>query len=307
MNALRGPKRKRAKASPILIALLLCAFNVFSFVMLRGAAYRSESALLKASSERIARQVAAQLQSMLALGRQLQTVLLSDEGKDYARIRATAEESIAANPFIDSITIAPGAIVRYAFPEEKNSSSIGHDLLNNPERMQALVEAVRTKQAVLQGPSVTAEGKNLAFLRIPVLDKTDLWGFVSIGFDTDRLLSAFEFSSAFPGLSIALVYSSPTMGAHGFLGRPACPSGIRSRGDGRKGWGGGLSMDCLYCIGVSGSADCVVGSGDAGAKHGGPWAFCAGHGAAAEHGAASKHIATAQAVRAESAGEQGCR
>ncbi|HBK58799.1 MAG TPA: hypothetical protein DDZ37_05550 [Spirochaetaceae bacterium] len=212
MNALRGPKRKRAKASPILIVLLLCALNVFSFVMLRGAAYRSESSLLKASSERIAAQVAAQLQTMLALGRQLQTMLLSDEGKDYARIKAIAEESIAANPFIDSITIAPGAIVRYAFPEEKNSSSIGHDLLNNPERMQALVEAVRTKQAVLQGPSVTAEGKNLAFLRIPVLNKTDLWGFVSIGFDTDRLLSAFEFSSAFPGLSIALVYSSPDDG-----------------------------------------------------------------------------------------------
>ncbi len=192
---------------PILVALLLCALTVFSFVMLREGAYRSESALLKASAEKIALQIAARLQRMLAIGGQFKTMLLSDAGKDYASIRAIAEESIASVPYIDSITIAPGAIVRYSFPEGRGSSSIGHDLLDNPERMQALVEAVRKKQAVLQGPSVSAEGKNLAFLRIPVLDKTDLWGFVSIGFDADKLLSEFDLPSEFPGLSIALVSS----------------------------------------------------------------------------------------------------
>ncbi len=193
--------------SPILVALLLSALTVFSFVMLREGAYRSESALLKASSEKIASRVAARLENMLAIGERFKMMLLSDAGKDYASIRAIAEESIASVPYIDSITIAPGAIVRYSFPEERGSSSIGHDLLDNPERMQALVEAVRKKQAVLQGPSVSAEGKNLAFLRIPILDKTDLWGFVSIGFDADRLLSEFDLPSEFPGLSVALVSS----------------------------------------------------------------------------------------------------
>jgi len=158
MNALRGPKRKRAKASPILIVLLLCALNVFSFVMLRGAAYRSESSLLKASSERIAAQVAAQLQTMLALGRQLQTMLLSDEGKDYARIKAIAEESIAANPFIDSITIAPGAIVRYAFPEEKNSSSIGLRFTQQPRENAGPCRGGAHKAGGAAGPLCDSRG-----------------------------------------------------------------------------------------------------------------------------------------------------
>lgn len=207
MNAIRRPERKKAKVPSILVALLLCALTVFSFVMLRESAYRSESALLKASSEKIASRVAARLENMLAIGERFKTMLLSDAGKDYASMRAIAQEGIASAPYIDSITIAPGAIVRYSFPEERGPSSIGHDLLDNPERMQALVEAVRKKRATLQGPSVSAEGKNLAFLRIPVLDKTELWGFVSIGFDADRLLSEFDLPSEFPGLSVALVSS----------------------------------------------------------------------------------------------------
>jgi sensor domain CHASE-containing protein len=150
MSVIRGPERKRGRASPILVSLVLCALTIFSFVMLRNSAYRSESALLKASSEKIASQIAAELQAMLDTGEQFQTMLLTDAGKTYASLRPLAEKSLAGSPYIDSITIAPGAIVRYSFPEETgskepSSSSIGHDLLDNPERMQALVAAVSKK------------------------------------------------------------------------------------------------------------------------------------------------------------------
>jgi CheY-like chemotaxis protein len=214
MSVIRGPERKRGRASPILASLVLCALTIFSFVMLRNSAYRSESVLLKASSEKIASQIAAELQAMLDTGEQFQTMLLTDAGKTYESLRPLAEKSLAGSPYIDSITIAPGAIVRYSFPEETgskepSSSSIGHDLLDNPERMQALVAAVSKKKAVLQGPSVSAEGKNLAFLRIPVLDQADLWGFVSIGFDTDRMFADFDLPSEFPGLSVAVASSGP--------------------------------------------------------------------------------------------------
>jgi len=63
-------------------------------------------------------------------------------------------------------------------------------------------------------------------------------------------------------------------------------------------------VGCLYCIGLSGGAGCVVGSGDAGAKHGGPWAFCAGHGAATKYSAAAKHDAATKAILTGSAREQ---
>ncbi len=78
--------------------------------------------------------------------------------------------------------------------------------------MRALVEAVRKKSAVLQGPELSAEGKNLAFLRIPVIEGSELWGFVSIAFDADKLLSDLDLVSQFPGLSIAVASSDMEKG-----------------------------------------------------------------------------------------------
>jgi sensor domain CHASE-containing protein len=207
MNIIRGSESKRGRVPPIVFSLALCALAIFSFVMLRDSAYRSESALLKAASEKIALRVSAKLQAMLDTGEQFRQLLRTEGGRTYAALRPLAEDSLARSSYIDSITIAPGAIVRYSFPEDRASASIGHDLLNNPERMQALVEAVREKKAVLQGPSVSAEGEDLAFLRIPVMDKADLWGFVSIGFDIDRMLADLDISSEFPGLFVAIASS----------------------------------------------------------------------------------------------------
>ncbi len=208
MSPISSQKKNKAKMARVLLPLLFCVLAIFCFFMLWKSANRSESELLGAVSKRIALQISEPLQEMLAVGDKFRELLLTGSGKTYAALRPLAEETLANLPYIDSITIAPGAIVRYFFPEGRAFSSIGHDLLDNPERMDALVDAVRRKSAVLQGPELSAEGKNLAFLRIPVIESSELWGFVSIAFDADKVLSDLDLVSQFPGLSIAIASSN---------------------------------------------------------------------------------------------------
>jgi len=205
------PDSEGRKGSTFSIALscVLCALAIFSFLMLRESAYRSESALLKSVSEKVAGQISAKIQTILEIGEQFRQLLLTDSGKTYASLKLLADESLAKLQYIDSITVAPGAIVRYCFPEEKASGAIGRDLLDGPDRMQALVRAVSRKKAVLQGPTLSADGRNLAFLRVPVFNGADLWGFVSVGFDTDRMIEYLELGAAFPGMLIAVASSEP--------------------------------------------------------------------------------------------------
>ena len=207
MSPISSPKKSNSRAPKVLLSLFLCALAFFFFVMLKRSVYRSESQLLEAASERIALKISTPLQEMLEVGNNFCKLLLTDSGRTYAALKPLAEESLSRLPYIDSITIAPGAIIRYFFPEDRASASIGHDLLENPERMNTLVNAVRKRKAALQGPDISAEGKTLAFLRIPVFEGEELWGFVSIAFDTDKVLGNLDLPSEFPGLSIALVSS----------------------------------------------------------------------------------------------------
>jgi len=225
------PDSEGRKGSTFSIALscVLCALTIFSFLMLRESVYRSESALLKAVSEKVAGQISAKIQTILETGEQFRQLLLTDSGKTYASLKLLADESLAKLQYIDSITVAPGAIVRYCFPEEKASGAIGRDLLDGPDRMQALVQAVSLKKAVLQGPTLSADGRNLAFLRVPVFNGADLWGFVSVGFDADRMFEYLELGAEFPGIRIAVASFVPEESSSVFWGDQSAMQGYAAR------------------------------------------------------------------------------
>lgn len=245
MNMKRGPKSGKIGTLLVVLPLFLCALSAFFFVMLRQSAYRAESALLGAASEKVASQISTVLQDLLDMGDALKSAFSENEGKNYAALKTIADNNLKKSPYIDSITIAPGAIVRYVFPEDRASESIGHDLLDNPERMQALVRAVSDRKAVVQGPSLSAEGSELAFLRIPVFRGDTLWGFVSIAFDIGRMAEALRMKDEFPDMRIALVADSREPGktdaAHGqvFWGDEKALFGYSRTirlGDERSGW-----------------------------------------------------------------------
>lgn len=198
-----GSPRRNIRLSLIVIPAVVVGLMLISFLQLRASLARSHVGLLAAASERIALRIEGELNALLDIGQQFRTALQNEGDTNYSSLKSLADLVLPRHPSIASITIAPGAIIRYSFPEDGSAASIGHDLLDNPERMQALVAAVSKKAAVLQGPDLSAEGLQLAFLRIPVFRTQDLWGFVSIAIDVDSMLRALKLSDEFPGLRIA--------------------------------------------------------------------------------------------------------
>jgi CheY-like chemotaxis protein/sensor domain CHASE-containing protein len=197
-------------AAAVVLALAWCAAAVFFFFMLRASALRSESELCRAISLKVSSQISEQIDAMLNISERFRDQLLADSDKNYSALRRIAEESLASVDSIQSISIAPGAIIRYSFPEETATAAVGHDLLDNPERMKALVQAVSGRKAVLQGPSVSADGAHLAFIRQPVFDRGELWGFVSIAFDVDTMLKSLKIPVQYPGMRIAVSSREPS-------------------------------------------------------------------------------------------------
>ncbi len=195
-------KGKSVSVWLILLPVAVIGITTFSFLELRASVTRAQASLLTSASERIAFRVSGQLSALLDVGQQFRSVVLEVGDASFGAIKSIADAALHRYPCISAITLAPGAIIRYSFPEEKTSASIGHDLLDNPERMQALVQAVSKKQVVLQGPDMSAEGVNLAFLRFPVFRAQDLWGFISIAIDVDTMLNALALKDEFPGLRI---------------------------------------------------------------------------------------------------------
>ncbi len=199
----KRPRKRLRTSFALLFIFLFAGLAGVSFVGLRSSILRAQESLLSAASRRVALRFSERMNELLDIGQQIRSAVLREGDKNYGSIKLLADTALNRYHYISAITVAPGAIIRYYFPEENAASSIGHDLLDNPERMQALVQAVSKKQAVIQGPDISADGIPLAFLRIPVFNAQDLWGFVSISIDFDALVNSLSLATEFPGVRIA--------------------------------------------------------------------------------------------------------
>ncbi len=109
---------------------------------------------------------------------------------EYAEFVLREDDNIAG------IQIAPGAVVSRVYPHEPHKVAIGHDLLADPQRRAPVVEAIESRQAVLQGPVPARQGGNLLFNRRAVFvtdqDGEHFWGLTVIAVDFDHLLARQE-------------------------------------------------------------------------------------------------------------------
>ena len=107
-----------------------------------------------------------------------------------------ADNILEGNNIVNSISIAPNAIVEYIFPIEGNESAIGHDLLRDPERKEYIQRSIETRKAVSQGPVEAKQGGLKIFKRKAIFtnDKgvEQFWGVVAIVIDFNKLLEKLE-------------------------------------------------------------------------------------------------------------------
>ena len=152
--------------------------------------------------------------------------VLSDEDfHNYSRELQSAWSGIR------SLQLQPGAVVRYVYPRKGNEAIIGHDLLADPKRRDAVKTAIDQRRYVLAGPVSLIQGGSALIGRQPIYHDTDsgdqFWGFAAILLEVEPLYrDAGLFDEDIGGLVYAL-RGVDGLGAEGkvFFGPPSAFEG----------------------------------------------------------------------------------
>ncbi len=195
----KGWAARRALPLPLLFAAIV----IVSFLVFSGNIGKKERILCGAVAFHASEEMTALLNGFLDEGAVLKDALEKKASMGKSELEAIASSILNSRPFIIGVSIAPSAVVKYHFPEQGNESLIGHDLLSNPDRRDALTRSVELKAPVLSGPFESVEGGNVFFLRYPVFSGGRLWGFTSITADFGAMVESLGLEKHYPGFAFA--------------------------------------------------------------------------------------------------------
>ena len=210
-KAKNGGAGRAGAAIPL--ALLFAAIVIASFAIFSHRIGKSETALCVGVAHNASEEAATFLEAVVDSGSPLASAIGADPTLWKGGIAAMAQAVLDARPYVVGVSVAPSAIVKYHFPEEGNESLIGHDLLSNPERRDALTSAAERKVPVLSGPFESVDGKRVLFVRYPVFSGGKLWGFTSLTIDFEAMARSLALEKRFPGFSFALAGQDYLAGA----------------------------------------------------------------------------------------------
>lgn len=186
------------------LALLFAAIVIVSFAIFSSRIKENEARLCEGVAHNASEELAAFVDGLVASGSPLAAAIGEAPALWKGGLDAMAKAILDARPYVVGVSVAPSAIVKYHFPEEGNESLVGHDLLSNPERRDALTAAVERKAPVLSGPDESVDGRRVLFVRYPVFVGGKLWGFTSLTVDFEAMLDSLALEKRFPGFSFAL-------------------------------------------------------------------------------------------------------
>ena len=196
MKAERSKALGKSFPLPFLFAIIV----ITAFLALSSKVRNNERDICGAIAFRASEEIAASVEKILAQGSTLKSALEANPVLGKAQIEAISSSIMRSQPVVIGVSTAPSAIVKYHFPEQGNESNIGHDLLSNPDRRDALALSAENRSAVVSGPFESVDGGNVLFLRYPVFSAAKLWGFVSLTVDFERLVESFGLETHYPGL-----------------------------------------------------------------------------------------------------------
>jgi CheY-like chemotaxis protein len=188
----------------ISFSFILAAIAVLSFFAFQRIEAANERTIAYSAAKRAAADLVESLASIVSQGGVLQHALTANTAISYDEIKTIAMSILASDTLIEGVSVAPGAIVKYHFPEKDNKIFIGHDLLTNPERRESLVEALAHKGPMVSGPFDSVDFGETGFVRYPIMSGTKTWGFVNLMFDFPKAMKTAQLDSRYPGLSFAL-------------------------------------------------------------------------------------------------------
>jgi sensor domain CHASE-containing protein len=106
-----------------------------------------------------------------------------DEFQNYV------QDTFSLDAGIRSIQLAPGAVVTHVYPLEGNEAAIGHDLLADPNRREAVQRSIDNKEFVVIGPTALRQGGVALIARKPIFKQNgEFWGLGVILIDFDVII-----------------------------------------------------------------------------------------------------------------------
>lgn len=132
------------------------------------------------------------LNSRLHLAHGLGAYAKSHPDVTHDDFKAFAEGLMQTNiEGIRSLQLAPQAVVRHVYPIKGNEAVIGHDLLGDPRRREAVERTIRERLFVVAGPVKLIQGGSGLIARLPLFTETDrsFWGFATVVLDVAPILA----------------------------------------------------------------------------------------------------------------------
>ena len=188
---------RRHAAAPYLAALLAIAVALVTVAFidhLLREDFKQETrsnVLNEVTARRVSLEQA--LNQRLFLVRGLAAYVSSSPEINDAEFQAFAEDLEGEQTGIRSLQLAPDSVVTYVYPVEGNEEAIGHDLLGDPARRDAVQSAIDNREFVIAGPlelkqgGVALIGRTPVFLALPD-GSEQYWGLAIILINFDPLL-----------------------------------------------------------------------------------------------------------------------
>lgn len=201
-------RRRGILKAALPLPLIFAATVIVSFFIFSGRSSGNEKTLCDGVGFHASEEVAGSVVRFIETGSILKTALDNNPYLEKVSIAWLSSKILDSQSFIIGVSTAPSAIVKYHFPESGNEALIGHDLLSNPERREALTQAAELKAPVVSGPFESVDGGNVLFVRYPVFTGDKLWGFVSLTVDFEAMIESFGLEKHYPGFSFAFSETS---------------------------------------------------------------------------------------------------
>lgn len=176
----------KRKVLPWLFAFLTTALCLISFI--RSASNSQYISDIKELDE-ITDRISSKMGNAMGYADILQLFVQFNDGKlSEENFNALTDMALQEHTCIESFQLAPDAVVTYCNPLEGNEAAIGHELLKDDARKEAVQEAIDSESAVVQGPVDTVQGGVRVFGRKAIRVDGEFWGLAVVSIDFEELM-----------------------------------------------------------------------------------------------------------------------
>ncbi|WP_051252644.1 EAL domain-containing protein [Ferrimonas kyonanensis] len=216
------PHRFRALWVPLAMVLLL--------VVALTSAARAQTApsTLQQQMVAMAEQLQARLNNKRYLLDAISQVVRNNPQLTPAQFDQAAQELFAGNGDLTAIQLARDLVISHTYPLSGNEATIGHHLLDDPNRREQTQRALESNRATLAGPYHLRQGGIGFIMRQPIyLDaaQTQLWGLAVVVMSWDKMaeqigLKAMESQFQFAIRSLAKDQNAVVLGDRNLFDEP---------------------------------------------------------------------------------------